>query len=568
MVALMMASAMRDDVNKDGDTFDYVIVGAGSAGCVLASRLSEDGRFTVLVLEHGGANRSILVDMPSALSIPMNMDRYNWGYESEPEPHLGGRRLHCPRGKGLGGSSSINGLVYVRGNPLDFDRWESEGAKGWSYARVLPYFRRAEAREEGGDAYRGTDGPLKTRYGSLVNPLYPAFIAAAREAGYGETADINGFRQEGFGRMDMTVHRGIRWSAAKAYLRPAMKRPNVAVRTKALATRVRFEGLRAVAVTYLRGGAEETVAARREIILAGGAINTPQLLKLSGIGPGEELRRHGIEPVRHLPGVGENLQDHLEFYFQMACKEPITLYSSMGPLAKGLIGLRWLLRKDGLGATNHFESCGFIRSRAGIRYPDIQYHFLPLAVSYDGKSLATEHGFQAHVGPMRSKSCGWVRLSSADPRKKPRILFNYMSHPDDWEEMRACVRLTREIFAQAAFDRYRGREIQPGSDIVSDDAIDAFIRAKVESAFHPSCTCKMGSAGDPMAVVDSETRVLGVEGLRVVDASIMPSITTGNLNAPTLMIGEKASDHILGREMLPASNAPFYVAPDWETQQR
>jgi choline dehydrogenase len=568
MVALMMASAMRDDVNKDGDTFDYVIVGAGSAGCVLASRLSEDGRFTVLVLEHGGANRSILVDMPSALSIPMNMERYNWGYESEPEPHLDGRRLHCPRGKGLGGSSSINGLVYVRGNPLDFDRWESEGAKGWSYARVLPYFRRAEAREEGGDAYRGTDGPLKTRYGSLANPLYPAFIAAAREAGYGETADINGFRQEGFGRMDMTVHGGIRWSAAKAYLRPAMKRPNVAVRTKALATRVRFEGLRAVAVTYLRGGTEETVAARREIILAGGAINTPQLLKLSGIGPGEELRRHGIEPVRHLPGVGENLQDHLEFYFQMACKEPITLYSSMGPLAKGLIGLRWLLRKDGLGATNHFESCGFIRSRAGIRYPDIQYHFLPLAVSYDGKSLATEHGFQAHVGPMRSKSCGWVRLSSADPRKKPRILFNYMSHPDDWEEMRACVRLTREIFAQAAFDRYRGREIQPGSDIVSDDAIDAFIRAKVESAFHPSCTCKMGSAGDPMAVVDSETRVLGVEGLRVVDASIMPSITTGNLNAPTLMIGEKASDHILGREMLPASNAPFYVAPDWETQQR
>ena len=559
---------MRDNVKQHSESFDYVIVGAGSAGCVLASRLSEDGRFTVLVLEHGGFNRSVFIDMPSALSIPMHMARYDWGYVSEPEPHLGGRRLHCPRGKGLGGSSSINGLVYVRGNPLDFDRWESEGAAGWSYARVLPYFRRAEGRAEGGDAYRGADGPLKTRYGTLDNPLYRAFIAAAREAGYAETSDINGFRQEGFGRMDMTVHDGIRWSAAKAYLRPVMKRRNVEVRTKALATRILFEGRRAVGVTFLRGGVEETVLARCEVILAGGAINTPQLLKLSGIGPAAELRAHGLEIVRDLPGVGENLQDHLEFYFQMACKEPITLFSSTGTLAKGLVGLRWLLRKDGLGATNHFESCGFIRSRAGIRYPDIQYHFLPLAVSYDGKSLATEHGFQAHVGPMRSKSRGWVRLASADPHEKPRLFFNYMSHPDDWTEMRACVRLTREIFAQPSFDRYRGREIQPGADVASDEAIDAFIRAKVESAFHPSCTCKMGSPDDPMAVVDPETRVIGVDALRVIDASIMPSITTGNLNAPTIMLGEKAADHILGREPLPASNAPVYVAPDWETAQR
>ena len=555
-------------LNGVTESFDYVVVGSGSAGSVLAARLTEDAAATVLVLEAGGGDGSIFIQMPSALSIPMNMPKYNWFYESEPEPHLGGRRLHTPRGKVLGGSSSINGLVYIRGNPLDFDRWEEEGAQGWGYRNVLPYFRRAETREEGGDEYRGGDGPLATRYGTLNNPLYDVFVEAAKEAGYAATADVNGFRQEGFGRMDMTVKDGVRCSAANAYLKPAMKRPNLKVMTQALATRVSFDGKRATGVVYRRGGVEHEAHARRGVILAGGPINSPQLLKLSGVGPAEELRSHGIGVVHNLAGVGENLQDHLEFYFQVACTRPITLYSSMNPLAKALIGMRWLAFKDGLGATNHFETCGFIRSRAGVRYPDIQYHFLPLAVTYDGQGLASEHGFQAHVGPMRSKSRGFVRLRSKDPLEKPKVVFNYLSHPDDRVEMRACVRLTREIFAQAAFDPYRGREIQPGADVVSDEAIDAFVRDKVESAYHPSCTCKMGSPSDPMAVVDPTTRVIGLDGLHVVDSSIMPSITTGNLNAPTIMIGEKAADLIRGKPALPASNAPYYVAENWQTAQR
>jgi choline dehydrogenase len=432
---------------------------------------------------------------------------------------------------------------------------------------VLPYFRRAEGREEGGDSYRGSDGPLKTSYGTLRNPLYGAFIEAAREAGYPTTPDVNGFRQEGFGRMDMTVYKGRRWSAANAYLKPAARRPNLSIQTRALATRVLFEDRRAAGVEYLRGGETKRVMARREVILSAGPINDPQLLKLSGIGHGEELAALGIQTVHHLPGVGENLQDHLEFYFQMAASRPITLYSSLNPLAKAMIGARWLLTKDGLGATNHFESCGFIRSRPGVPYPDVQYHFLPVAVRYDGHSMASEHGFQAHVGPMRSKSRGYVRLKSKDARDAPLIRFNYLDHPDDWIEMRACVRLTREIFAQKAFEPYRGREIQPGDDVVTDAAIDEFVARHVESAYHPCGTCRMGDPRNPMTVVDPETRVVGVDGLRIADSSIMPTITNGNLNAPTIMIGEKASDHILGKS-LPPSNAPFYRAPDWETAQR
>ena len=548
--------------------FDYVIVGAGSAGCVLADRLSADGKTSVLVLEFGGSDRSVFIQMPSALSIPMNSAKYDWRYYSEPEEHLGGRRMHTPRGKVLGGSSSINGMVYVRGNPMDFEGWQKQGAAGWDYAHVLPYFRRAETRAEGGDAYRGDEGPLHTQYGRLKNPLYWAFVEAARQAGYPVTDDYNAAQQEGFGRMDMTVHKGRRWSTANAYLKPAMKRPNLKVETHALAERILFEGRRAVGVRYDRGGKRHEVRARREVIVASGPINSPALLKRSGLGPAAELQAHGIEVLHDLPGVGENLQDHLEFYLQMECPQPITLYSAMNPLAKALIGARWLAFRDGLGATNHFESCGFIRSRTGVPYPDIQYHFLPLAVAYDGSSMADRHGYQAHVGPMRSKSRGNVTLRSADPHEAPAIRFNYMSHPDDWAEMRACVRLTREIFAQDALKPYTGKEIQPGADVVTDEQIDTFLARKVESAYHPSCTCRMGANGDPMAVLDPELRVRGLEGLRVVDSSAMPAITTGNLNAPTIMLAEKGADHILGRGMLSPSDLPFVRAENWQSEQR
>ncbi|HJS90105.1 MAG TPA: choline dehydrogenase [Steroidobacteraceae bacterium] len=550
------------------DTFDYVIVGAGSAGCVLADRLSESGEHSVLLLEYGGSDRSLFIQMPAALSYPMNMPRYNWFFYTEPEPHLGGRRLHTPRGKVLGGSSSINGLVYVRGNPLDFERWAAQGARGWAYRDVLPYFKRTERRDGGGDAYRGEAGKVHTRHGPLDNPLNAAWLEAGRQAGYPYTEDMNGFQQEGFGRMDMTVGGGRRSSAANAYLRPAMRRHNLAVRTHSLATRILFEGRRAVGVGYRRGSEQRVAKARREVIVSAGPIQSPKLLKLSGVGPAQELARYGIAVVQDLPGVGENLQDHLEFYFQVACTQPVTLYAHTSAFRRALVGLRWLLTKEGLGASNQFEAGGFIRSRAGVRYPDIQFHFLPMAVSYDGSSLAQEHGFQAHVGPMRSRSRGWVRLASAEPLEKPKVFFNYLSQPEDWEEMRACVRLTREVFAQPAFAPYRGREIQPGADVQRDEQIDEFVRRHVESAYHPSCSCRMGSADDRLAVVDPDTRVIGVEGLRVVDSSIMPSITTGNLNAPTLMLAEKAADHIRGRSLLPPEDAPFYVAPDWQSSQR
>ena len=549
-------------------TYDFIIVGAGSAGCVMADRLSADGKNSVLLLEFGGSDRGPFIQMPSALSYPMNMNLYNWGFETDPEPHLGGRRLATPRGKVVGGSSSINGMVYVRGHARDFDTWEEMGAKGWGFRHVQPYFKRMEHSHGGEDGWRGTNGPMHVTRGARSNPLYQAFIEAGRQAGYPVTQDYNGHQQEGFGPMEMTVHRGVRWSAANAYIRPALKRPNMKLETYALAHRILLDGRRAIGVEYDVAGELKQAHARREVIIAASSINSPKLLQLSGIGAPETLKAAGIDVVHALPGVGENLQDHLEIYFQLKSKEPVTLYSKLNWFSKGMIGLEWMLFGTGLGATNHFESCGFIRSRAGIEYPDIQFHFLPAAMRYDGKAAFNNHGFQVHVGPMRSKSRGFVRIRSKDPRESPRILFNYLSHPDDLVEWRSCIRLTREIMAQPAMERYAGAEIQPGKVVETDDQIDAFIREHCESAYHPCGTCKMGSPQDPMAVVDAECRVIGIANLRVADSSIMPQVTNGNLNAPTLMIGEKASDHILGRDPLPPSNQEPWINPDWAVSQR
>ena len=547
---------------------DYVIVGAGSAGCAIAYRLAEAGR-SVTVIEYGGTDAGPFIQMPAALSYPMNMARYDWGYWSEPEPHLGNRRLACPRGKVIGGSSSINGMVYVRGHAMDYDHWAEAGAAGWSYADILPYFKRMEHWHGGDNAagWRGGDGPLHISRGPRDNPLTRAFVQAGGQAGYPLTEDYNGAQQEGFGAFEATIWQGTRWSAANAYLRPAQKTGRVQV-VRGLARRVVIVNGRATGVEISRGGNIEIIPAGREVIISASAINSPKLLMLSGIGPAAELAAHGIPLVADRPGVGRNLQDHLEMYIQMAATQPVSLYKYWNLLGKAALGAQWLLTRKGLAASNQFESTGFIRSRAGVPYPDVMFHFLPLAVRYDGKVAAKGHGFQAHVGPMRSPSRGAVTLRSADPAADPIIRFNYMSEPQDWEDFRACIRLTREIFAQPAFDPYRGRELQPGPEAQSDDALDAAIREHAESAYHPCGTCRMGRADDPMAVVDPETKVIGVNGLRVADSSIFPRITNGNLNAPSIMVGEKAADHILGRQMLAASNASPVMAENWQTAQR
>ncbi|TNJ48189.1 choline dehydrogenase [Phaeobacter sp. B1627] len=548
---------------------DYVIVGAGSAGCAMAYRLSEAGK-SVLVIEHGGSDAGPLIQMPGALSYPMNMPMYDWGYSTQPEPHLGGRSLVTPRGKVVGGSSSINGMVYVRGHAGDYRHWAESGAQGWDYADVLPYFKRMETWHDGGQGgdpdWRGTDGPLHISRGPRDNPLHAAFVEAGRQAGYEVTGDYNGKQQEGFGPMEMTVHKGRRWSAANAYLKPALKRKNCDL-IRGFARKVVIEDGRAVGVEIERGGKVEVIRAGAEVILAASSLNSPKLLMLSGIGPAAHLAEHGIEVVADRPGVGQNLQDHLELYLQMAASQPVTLFKYWNLLGKAWVGAQWLFTKTGLGASNQFESAAFIRSRAGVDYPDIQYHFLPLAVRYDGKVAAEGHGFQAHVGPMRSGSRGAVTLASADPNAAPNILFNYMSKEEDWEDFRTCIRLTREIFGQEAFAPFVKHEIQPGDALQSDDELNGFIREHVESAYHPCGTCKMGAAEDPMSVVDPECRVIGVDGLRVADSSIFPRIPNGNLNGPSIMTGEKASDHILGRR-LPASNAEPWFHPNWQTEQR
>jgi choline dehydrogenase len=547
-----------------------VIVGAGSAGCALAYRLSEAGA-SVLVVEYGGSDAGPLIQMPGALSFPMNMKRYDWGYRSEPEPHLGGRRLACPRGKVIGGSSSINGMVYVRGHAKDFDTWEAMGASGWSYADVLPYYKRMETWDpagHGGDAsWRGSDGPLHVTRGKRDNPLVQAFVQAGRQAGYQLTDDYNGQQQEGFGPMEHTIHKGARWSAAKAYLRPALQRENCNL-IRGLARKIVFSGRRAVGVELLAGGGLKTVRAKKEVILASSSINSPKLLMLSGIGPAAHLTAHGIPIVADRPGVGQNLQDHLEVYIQMAASQPVSLFKYWNLLGKARVGLQWALTRSGPGASNQFESAGFIRSAAGVEYPDLQFHFLPIAVRYDGQAASEGHGFQAHIGPMRSPSRGAVTLRSAKPEDSPKITFNYMSTEKDWIDFRRGIRLTREIFAQEAFRPFVNHEIQPGVALQTDAQIDGFIRAHAESAYHPCGTCKMGAVDDPLAVVDPQTNVIGVKGLRVVDSSIFPQITNGNLNGPSIMVGEKASDLILGKTPLARANSQPWLAPDWQTSQR